>query len=223
MSILFIHNCFKSPHPSQQPKQLRRIPAPRFAQDRAAVGVHRVLAEEEVFGDVGAGFAFENAAGDFDLTAGEAHVEELVEVFDLATALLAEALEGGAEFIRVYGLEEVVQGFLPQGFDGVALVGGGEDHGRGVALLTERLQQTDAVEFRHVHIEKYELVIALKNAFAGLERTVFHRYILFSRAADHQQLAQTLARQRVVVDNEIHDSNIVYRSRFHYFQIQNTH
>src|SRR5262245_1737613 len=108
--------------------------------------------------------------------------------------------ERGAEAISVERLEQVIQGMHLERLEGIAIVGGDEDHdwhGR----VRQAGENAEAVQERHLHVEEHEV---------GLESPQFGERLLAVAALAEdidvrvalQQVADTLPRQRLVVHDQ---------------------
>jgi hypothetical protein len=110
------------------------------------------------------------------------------------------ALQGGGEAAFVERLEQVIQGVHLERLQRVAVVGGDEDD-RGRHRVAQGLQDAEAVQAGHLHVQEHQVGAQLPQGAEGLLAVA-----AFAEDGDvrvgFEQPAQPLPRQRFVVHDE---------------------
>jgi hypothetical protein len=101
-------------------------------------------------------------------------------------------------------LQQVVDRVHLESLQRIGVVGGGENDRRRLGEFLQMLRNLDAVDFRHADVEQHDVGIHRRNQFERVAAVIglagdFERN--FQRAVT-QQIAQTVARRRLVIDHQ---------------------
>src|ERR1019366_1165590 len=119
------------------------------------------------------------------------------------------ALHAFGQPALVHGLQQVVQGFQPEGFHGVLVVGRDEDEMRqDGAVFPQPAHHAHAIQARHVDVQKYQLGLQLLDDLDGLET--------IGTSGDNFDFGEVFQQERELVAGElfiIHDNGRKYGRR----------
>ena len=121
-----------------------------------------------------------------------AHRQAFTAAQSLARSIECFGKPSGAEW-----LQEIVDGVDLERSQRVLVVGGHENHGH---VAADQIEHLEAVEFRHLHVEKQQIGLQFGHHFDRLESVGALGYDFHVRHR-RQILAEHRSRQRFVVDD----------------------
>src|SRR6202034_2802075 len=122
---------------------------------------------------------------------------------------LLGALKRGMESLGADGFEQIINGVDLEGADRERVVGRDENYG---AVRADQLENFEAIQLRHLNIEKQQVRLEFRGGFHGLEAVgaLGHDFDLGMLG---EKFAENLARQIFVVDD--HGTNFLVRFHGH--------